>query len=103
MSFLHFDATSAASSVGGVVNLENMSCSDSGFFGASAGIIFFSYGQTWCIEGNGGDTFLYNWIDPVDATPGTPVFQMKRNLGTGSDQPSGPAAEVWTDATAFLG
>ena len=103
MSFIHFDATTAASAEAGMVNLENMICDDNGQFGASAGIIFFSYGETWCIEGNGGDTQLYFWIDPVDATPGNPVYQMKRNLGSGSVQPSGPASEVWTDATSFLG
>lgn len=103
MSFLHFDATSAASAAGGLVNLENMSCDDHGQFGASAGIVFFSYGQTWCFKSNEGDSFLYNWIDPVEATPGSPIYQMKRNFGSGSEQPTGPASEVWTNATAFLG
>jgi len=103
MSFIHFDTTTAASVAGGMVNLENMFCSDAGAFGAVATAIFYSYGQMWCLEGNSGDTFVYNWIDPVDATPGNPVYQLKRNTGTGSVTPSGPAAEVWTNATAYLG
>lgn len=103
MSFLHFDAVSAASAAGGLVNLESMSCSDSGAFGAYAEITFYSYGQTWCQENTFGSTFLYNWIDPVDATPGSPVYQLKRNLGSGTEQPSGPGADVWTNVTAFLG
>jgi hypothetical protein len=104
MSLMHFDAMTAAAADTAMVNLENIFCSDSGQYGAFAGVTFFSYGEAWCDEG-GSDQFLYNWIDPKDATsvPGSPVYQMKRNTGTGSVTPSGPAAEVWTNVTAFLG
>lgn len=102
MSIMHFDAMTAASANIGLINLENMSADDFGTYGASAGIIFYSYGQCWKSEG-GSDTFLFDWIDPNDAAPGNPVYQMKRSLGTGPDQPSGPSSEVWTNATAFLG
>ncbi len=102
MSFLHFDTTTAASALQGTINLENISCSDSGRFGAAATVIYYSYGQVWCDEANFGTSFVHNWADPNDITPGNPVYQIKRNTGTGSQTPSGPAADVWTNATAFL-
>jgi len=98
MSFLHFDATTAASASQGIVHLQNINCDGSGNpWQASAIIEFRSDGEVWCDE-TGFESFLFNWIDPATAAtlPGTTPYQIMRSNTVG-DEPGGPNDGVWTE------
>lgn len=96
MSIIHFDATTASSAVE-VVELQNAFCFDIGITFASAELKTNSAGNVTCNSGGSLNT-LFNWIDPLPG-PGSPVFEVKRDASN-NDEPTGPAAGVWTPVTS---
>jgi hypothetical protein len=97
MSFMHMEATTAASASQAIVSLQNISVHNATWPSANAGVKFFGDGQAWDDDG-GGENFLYNWIDPADETilPGVIPWQIMRSNTVG-DEPFGPNEGVWTE------
>ena len=96
MSFLHFDATSAAAAAQEIIFLQNFNCFSSGLQSYAEAQIF-GDGGVWCNDG-GFDDFQYNWIDPASSAtlPGATPYQIMRSNTTG-DEPGGPSEGVWTE------
>jgi len=97
MSFMHMEATTAASASQAIVSLQNIFVYSSTWPSAQAGVRFFGDGQAWDDDG-AGENFLYNWVDPADATtlPGVIPYQIMRSNTVG-DEPGGPNDGVWTE------
>ncbi len=99
MTFIHMDALTAASAVElEVVELQTVFCNAFHVTNASASIRTRSVGDVTCTR-NGAVNVIFNWIDPTSSAPGSPVFEVKRGASN-NDEPSGPAAGVWTPVTS---
>ena len=110
MSFMHMDSTTSAANIPIVVNLEETFCSISSVGVAEATINARTIGDVTCRR-NGLTDFVYYWIDPSSAAPGSPPYQIRRtdtienNVDLDSDPGFGPAEGVWQDVgvLAFWG
>ncbi len=99
MSIMHFDSTNAASDTE-TVELLNVFCFDIGITFAAADITTLAGGQVTCRRG-GLTTTAFNWIDPLAAAPGNPVYEIMRGVATGDEASIiGPNAGVWTPVTS---
>lgn len=99
MSFLHFDAITAASDIG-IVALQNLRCDDAAAGATNVSIMIKGDGSVWCTEG-AFDSFVYNWIDPTSGNKVSPLYQIERSNTVGHN-PNGPADGVWVEVYSFL-
>lgn len=100
MTFMHFDATTAAAAPSAIVQLLDANASDSSYPSVYAELTAYSNGQVWNREGN-FDSFLFNWFDPQESLPGVIPYEMRRTNTIG-DEPSGPNDDVWTSLVGIL-
>ena len=92
MSFMHMDATTAASAIGDNIQLLDQTCASLSFI-ASMGLR--ETGRMFCFQAGG--TFPWDWIDPLSDAPGDPTYQVRRINTVGDEPVFGPLDGVFTD------